>query len=72
MSINDSEGCNSRHKFGWIAVGYNQEDDFWFLSGVFKIKKFAIEYLLDNFEVDQYSAVRIPLLRTTKNKLRGR
>jgi hypothetical protein len=69
MPARDSTGCNNRHKFGWIAVGYCEEDDFWFSSeGVFRSKKLAIEDLIENYTVDQYSAVRVPLLKMHKAK----
>lgn len=69
MSSDLKTGCRAKQRFGYIAVGYNHEDCFWYSSeGVFRSKEEAIKDLRNWYEVDNAYAIRIKLEKS-KGKL---
>jgi hypothetical protein len=73
MPSNIKNGRTKKHRVGYIALGYSEEEDFWYSSeGVFASKKAAIKDLEFNYPVDFAYAVKVDLSFPSKGKVTKR
>lgn len=67
MPANKRNGRSKLHRIGYIAVGFNKKDNFWYSSeGIFNSPKAALKDLNEYYSVNFSYSVKIQLKKPKK------